>query len=119
MEETSRFRKNREMPRKKQELGAEIAGGTIGDGRLSTWMVDGMLPLLAVKTGQDLFGWWFHWYAGDAPDRLFRFLREIGVTGKSSAPLCNGWVQGGLGAVTAASSADKSSTRLTSGASKA
>lgn len=104
-EETSQFRKKREMPRKRQELAEDIVGGTIGGGRLNTWMVDGMLPLLAVETGQDLFGWWFHWYAGDAPDRLIHFLREIGVTGKLSAPLCNGWVQGGLGAVTAASSA--------------
>jgi len=99
-EETSRFRKRREMSRKREELAERVLSGAIGGGRLNTWVVDGWLPLAAAETGEDLFGWWFHWHAGDAPEGLVRFLREIGVTGKRSSPLCNGWVQGGLGAVT-------------------
>ncbi len=100
-DETSRFRKRRGMPRKREALAEGALGGAIGGSRLNTWVVDGLLPLVTADTGQDLFGWWFHWYAGDAPEGLVRFLREIGVTGKPSGPLCNGWVQGGLGAVTA------------------
>ncbi|MFP6900403.1 MAG: hypothetical protein VCA36_05640 [Opitutales bacterium] len=89
------------MPNGREALAEKIFGGAIGCGRLSTLMVDGLLPLLAAKTGRDLFGWWFHWYAGDAPEALIRFLREVGLTGKGQRPLCNGWVQGGIGALTA------------------
>ncbi|MFP6855567.1 MAG: DUF2851 family protein [Opitutales bacterium] len=103
MEETSSFRKKREMSLKGKELSEHIIGGVIGSGRFNTWMADGLLPLAAAKMNQDLFGWWFHWYAGNAPDQVTAILRELGVIGKFSATLCNGWVQGALGAVTALS----------------
>ena len=99
-EQTSSFRKQRLMPDRKRQLTAEVLGGVIPDGSANTWMVDGLFPLMAAETGRDLFGWWFHWFAGNAPDGLAPSLREIGVIGKGTAPLCNGWIQGALGAVT-------------------
>ena len=100
-EETSRFRKEWKMPSAREVFGEKIFNGAFGAGRLNTLMVDGLLPLLAAKTGRDLFPWWFHWYAGDAPEALIHFLRELGLTAKRLRPLCNGWVQGGLGGLTA------------------
>ena len=99
-EPTARFRKRVSMPRKRDELNFESMGGTIGGGRFHTWVIDGLLPLAAAETGKELFAWWFHWYAGNAPDCLSRLLRELGLTGKHAGSACNGWVQGGLGILT-------------------
>ncbi len=98
--QTSLFRKQRRMPEKRDYLIDEVLGGAIPGGSAHTWMVDGLLPLVAAKSGKDLFAWWFHWFAGNAPALLGTSLREIGVTGKGNAPLCNGWIQGALGSVT-------------------
>ena len=99
-EQTSLFRKQRRMPEKRAYLIDEVLGGAIPVGSAHTWMVDGLLPLVAAESGKDLFAWWFHWFAGNAPALLGVFLREIEVTGKGTAPLCNGWIQGALGSVT-------------------
>tara|TARA_Y100001968_G_scaffold330023_1_gene380760 strand:- start:509 stop:1732 length:1224 start_codon:yes stop_codon:yes gene_type:complete len=99
-EQTSLFRKQRLMPEKKDCLINEVLGGAIPGGSAHTWMVDGLLPLVTAESGKDLFAWWFHWFAGNAPALLGTSLRGIGVIGKPTAPLCNGWIQGALGSVT-------------------
>ncbi|MGE4551315.1 MAG: hypothetical protein AAEJ57_07985, partial [Opitutales bacterium] len=99
-EGTARFRKERQVSLKQRELAGQVFAQAIPKGSLNTWMVDGLLPLMAAETGRNLFDWWFHWFAGHAPDGVARFLKEIGVIGKGLDPISNGWVQGGLGAVT-------------------
>ena len=99
-EPTARFRKRVNMPRKRDQLNFDSMGGAIGGGRFHTWVIDGLLPLAAADTGKELFAWWFHWYAGNAPECLSRLLRELGLTGKHAGSACNGWVQGGLGILT-------------------
>ncbi len=78
----------------RKALGADVLAGTVGGSRFDTLVVDALLPLLAVKTGAELFGAWFHWWAGDMPDTLTRFLRQAEITGPAR-PAANGWSQGG------------------------
>ena len=75
----------------------EITAGTIGGTRLDNLVCDGFLPLLAAHTGRDLFGAWFHWFAGDLPDQVRSALPKLGVTGGRTQPLCHGYGQGLLG----------------------
>ena len=40
--------------------------------------------------------YWLHWFPGDSPDGLHRFLRQTGVTSRQN-PQSNGLIQGALG----------------------
>jgi hypothetical protein len=78
----------------REALEKEVLGGAIGGSRFDTLAVDAWLPLLAVKTGADLFAAWFHWWAGDMPETLKTFLVQAEITGPGR-PAANGWSQGG------------------------
>ncbi len=75
----------------------EITAGVVGGTRLDNLVCDGFLPLLAAHTGRDLFGLWFHWFAGDLPDQVRSMLPKLGVTEGRTQPLCHGYGQGLLG----------------------
>lgn len=90
--------------RRRVELGAlrdhlafEIAAGAVGGTRWETIVCDGLLPLLAARSGQDFAGLWFHWFPGDSPDEVTQALARLGVAGVQGAPRCQGWTQGFLG----------------------
>lgn len=68
---------------------APAVGGT----RFHTWICDGLLPLLSGKDGEDRFGLWFVWPAGDVPDRVKQAVGSLEITGPGR-PFCNGWAQG-------------------------
>lgn len=72
---------------------AEVVGGT----RFDNLVCDGFLPLLAVRTGRELGGLWFHWFAGDLPPLLPRALRQLQVFEGRTHPACHGPAQGLLG----------------------
>ncbi|MBC2593725.1 DUF2851 family protein [Ruficoccus amylovorans] len=78
----------------RQVLAEDVLAGTVGGSRFDTLAVDAFLPLLAVKTGAELFAAWFHWWVGDMPDTLKDFLRQAEITGPGR-PAANGWAQGG------------------------
>lgn len=78
----------------REVLAEEVLGGAIGGSRFDTLAVDALLPLLAVKTGAELFAAWFHWWAGDMPETLKTFLAQADITGPGR-PAANGWSQGG------------------------
>jgi hypothetical protein len=78
----------------REALAEEVLGGAIGGSRFDTLAVDALLPLLAVKTGADLYAAWFHWWAGDMPETLKTFLAQAEITG-AGRPAANGWSQGG------------------------
>jgi hypothetical protein len=94
---TSVARKHHDFGRLRERLMSEIAGGAVGGSRWDTLICDGMLPLIAARSGQDLGGLWFHWFPGDMPAEVPSALTRLGVAGVPGAPRCHGWAQGFLG----------------------
>lgn len=94
---TSEVRALGEFPLLRMRVAREMVAETIGGTRLDNLICDGFLPLLAAQTGRDLFGLWFHWFAGDLPDQVRAALPRLGVTGSRTQPLCHGYGQGILG----------------------
>ena len=72
----------------------ELLGRAIGGTRLDNFVCDGLLPLLAASTKQDLFALWFHWFLGDVPDQVRRTLPKLGLADGRLQPLCNGYARG-------------------------
>lgn len=81
----------------RETFARDIAGGAAGGTRLDNLVCDGLLPLVAAVTGQDLFGAWFHWFLGDVPDPVRKIMPKLGLAGSAGQPLCHGWAQGLLG----------------------
>lgn len=71
-----------------------LGGGILAGSRLDTLISDGALPLLASVGEEDLFPWWWHWYAGDLPPRVAAGLRALGVGGRPGSPKTQGASQG-------------------------
>ena len=77
---------------------AEAIGvGALSGSRFDNLLGDGLLPLLAVRSGRPFFGGWFHWYPGDLPPVLARTLRQLGVFDGRRRAACLGPAQGLLG----------------------
>ncbi|MGC6425174.1 MAG: DUF2851 family protein [Lentimonas sp.] len=84
------------FPDKVDDLRRSLFGEAIGSTRFHTMMVDAFLPLAAAADVSDTSLFWWHWWAGDCPDAVKRFLKHSELT-SGSQPLCNGLVQGALG----------------------
>jgi hypothetical protein len=90
--------------RRRHRLGAfraawagQLCGGAVGGTRLDNLFCDGLLPLLAARTGNDLAGLWHHWFTGDQPPSMLKALRELGLFDGRSNPACQGTLQGLMG----------------------
>ena len=81
----------------REAFAGELVHDSIGGTRLDNLVCDGFLPLVAARTGRDLFAGWFHWYLGDVPAPLKKALPKLGIAGIPAQPLCHGWAQGLLG----------------------
>ncbi|HQF39205.1 MAG TPA: DUF2851 family protein, partial [Opitutaceae bacterium] len=77
-------------------LAGEIVGGAFGGARLDTLIGNGLLPLLAARTGCRAYARWYCGEAGEAADRLTTALRLAGVFGRGGAPPHEGALQGML-----------------------
>ena len=75
-------------------VAAEVVGGAVGGSRLDTLIGNGLLPLLAARTGAELFMRWYCGPAGEAPESLAKALRLAGIVGRGVAPWHEGAVQG-------------------------
>jgi hypothetical protein len=93
-EPTAAVRRAHHFAQWRLRLAREIAGGAVGGSRLEILICDGWLPLLAARRALAGFGWWFHWFPGDAPQPLNGALRELGVFAVRTQPACQGLVQG-------------------------
>jgi hypothetical protein len=91
---TTDYRRAQHLRQRRADLVDRLCGNAVSGTRFDNLCCDGFLPLLAVRTGRDLTGLWFHWFPGDAPPHLVGMLRELDVTGRTGGPLCHGWVQG-------------------------
>lgn len=90
-------RKTLKLSTLKQLLAEEVLAAQIGGTRLDTLVADGLLPLLAARSGKDLFPHWRHWYPGDAPPQLKTFLKQIElIAPRGPEPCSNGLLQGAL-----------------------
>lgn len=77
-------------------VGELVVGGAISGPRLATLIGNGLLPLLAARTGGRIFARWYCGEAGEAPDAIGKALRLAGVVGRAAAPRHEGAVQGML-----------------------
>ncbi|WPJ96184.1 DUF2851 family protein [Coraliomargarita algicola] len=89
------FRKAQNVPRLVARISDEVFSDTISAKRLNTLICDALLPLAHAAGVADLAAYWMHWPAGDAPDALYRFLKQAQVIDRAQ-PFSNGQLQGGL-----------------------
>lgn len=92
---TAAFRRRVGMPTLQAEFHDNQLRKVAGLTRCNTAMVDAFLPMAQAEGLLDSFWYWWHWPAGDRPDRQHQFLKKVGLCNRSN-PLCNGWVQGVL-----------------------
>ncbi|MES2694162.1 MAG: DUF2851 family protein, partial [Verrucomicrobiota bacterium] len=94
---TREVRRRKRFSALRARWGDEVCGGAVGGTRLDNIMCDGLLPLAAAETGNDLEWAWYHWFAGDLPPMLTKGLRELGFFDGREQPACHGAAQGVLG----------------------
>lgn len=97
---TPEFRKRVHLPKEITQMAKTVCGGKIGGTRLQTLFADGFWPLLAARRRSEestLKLYWFHGYCGDVPESSPQLLGALGLTNRSSTPLCHGLAQGLLG----------------------
>ncbi len=95
-ENTAAFRRRAALKSCRNQLANEVLAGCFPGARLDTLAADALLPLLAAGHDTDLFACWFHWYGGDFPAALGRFLAGAGIRKPPRHPACNGSNQGAL-----------------------
>lgn len=81
-------------------LSAQVCGGAVGGTRFHTLACDGLLPLAGARFPEkaEVLGQiWFAWTPGDLPETVFRWLAEMGLSGRARPGLCQGLAQGLLG----------------------
>lgn len=94
--ETAAFRRAVGLSALRAELRESVFCSVISEKRLNTLVVDAIIPLATVAGLLNGFEYWLHWFAGDSPDVLLRFLRQTDVVNRPN-PLSNGLIQGALG----------------------
>ncbi|MDO8542740.1 MAG: DUF2851 family protein [Opitutaceae bacterium] len=94
---TREARHRNKFPDLRERLAREVGGDSVGGTRLDNLICDGVLPLVAARTGFDAHGIWFHWFVGDLPPVLMTGLRALGVCDGRAQPACHGVAQGLLG----------------------
>lgn len=94
---TREVRRARRFTALRERIADELCAGAIGGTRLDNVICDGLLPLLAARTGRDLHAAWYHWFAGDLPPMLTSGLRQLGFLDGREHPACHGAAQGLLG----------------------
>lgn len=89
------FRKTHGLPVLIESIAQDVFAGTISAKRLNTLICDALLPLAAAAGILDAEAYWQEWPAGDAPDALYRFLKQAQIVDRTE-PFANGQLQGGL-----------------------
>ncbi|QYM80368.1 DUF2851 family protein [Horticoccus luteus] len=97
VEATRTFRHKNDLTARRRAWSDLVAGEAVGGTRWDNLVCDGFLPLMAARTGEDLFAPWWHWFSGDLPEGQERALRRAGVFGGRENPAAHGPLQGLLG----------------------
>ncbi len=78
----------------RRQVSEEVCGGVMSGPRLDTFICDGLLPLWAARSRDDIGELWRVWYPGDQPAELSGHLRRLGVIGGREKPASHGAFQG-------------------------
>jgi hypothetical protein len=89
------FRKAYSVSALIQEISSDVFADLISAKRLNTLICDGLLPLVSAAGILDAEAYWKQWPAGDAPDALYRLLKQAQIIDRTQ-PFSNGQLQGGL-----------------------
>ena len=89
------FRKAHGMRGWLESIAGEVFADVLSEKRLCTLICDAALPLAQAAGIAEVYGYWMHCPAGDAPDVLYRFLKQSQIIDRSD-PFSNGQLQGGL-----------------------
>ncbi|MFT3829737.1 MAG: DUF2851 family protein [Opitutaceae bacterium] len=92
----ARVRRDHSLARWREGVAAQVTGGVVGGARLATLVGNGLLPLVAARTGREAFGLWFCGEAGEVSELIAKTLRLAGVVGRGAAPRHEGAIQGVL-----------------------
>lgn len=95
LENTDGFRNRYHLSIFRSRLVEEVFGSAITSTRFDTLMIDAFLPLASAFPEWDFFPVWYHWYPGDAPDKVSNFIKDAELTGPRE-PASNGLNQGVL-----------------------
>ncbi len=93
--ETSAARKRYRLKQIHDRLQNTLFAMQFSGTRFETLMVDVCLPLLAVERNKEFFGLWYHWWGGDVPEQLSRFIDLLEIRDQRN-PFCNGLNQASL-----------------------
>lgn len=91
--ETRDYRKTRCLSELRGRLEQEVFGGEIRSTRLDTLIVDGLLPLMSVELGVDMYGAWRHWYGGDISKQIEELLKASKIGGVRSNGINQGMLE--------------------------
>ncbi len=89
------FRKQQGLAGLAERIAQEVFSGAISAKRLNTLVCDALLPLAQASGLLEAEALWWHWPAGDAPERLHAFLKQSQVIDRAE-PFSNGQVQGAV-----------------------
>lgn len=89
------FRLQVQMTAMAKELSESVFAGVFSSSRLHTLCGDAFFPLLAAQGYLKVEAYWRHWYPGDMPGALRRFLRRADLV-SSAEPLSHGTLQAAL-----------------------
>ena len=92
---TAVFRKTVGLAGLRTMLSESVFCSVISESRLNTLTVDAILPLATAAGLLNGVDYWLHWFPGDSPNGLHRFLRQAGVINRQN-PQSNGLIQGAL-----------------------
>ena len=74
--------------------GQNLFQNIFSESLVSTLAADMFLPMLAAKTSKVIHPFWYHWFPGNFPESLARFLRDQCSERGIKVPLSNGLQQG-------------------------
>ena len=89
------FRQEHALAKLQQVISKNVFSDEIPMGKLNTLICDALLPLATAAGHCEGRAYWLHWYPGDAPDALRRFLKHAQITDFHN-PQSNGSNQGAL-----------------------
>ncbi len=93
---TRDYRRQARLRELRGSLEREVVAQSVGGSRLDNLVCDAFLPLLAAKSGREFSDLWFHWYAGDFPETVAMFLKQIDLVDGRAWPVSNGALQGAM-----------------------
>lgn len=93
---TTPWRREADLRQWCAQVRKQVFQNQFGETRFHTMMVDSSLPLAAAAGFCEAKGYWMHWYVGDVPPALRRFLKEAELI-NAKQPMTNGLIQGALG----------------------